>query len=128
MSLTVLNDSFLNKSYKRYRLDSYAEQGSGHLSCKRMDSSTQVQSTGVTKSKEKCNHRVPNLQEKNVNTSMSTTAVKNYSGRLSFGAANNAVAKVGEEVAEIGGPTLQKIAKNKYVQKFIKMADEDLHF
>ena len=122
MSLTVIHDSY--RSYKRYKLDSYANKSTEHLSCKRMDSSTQVQGTGATKSKEKSNHRVPNLQEKNVNTSMSTTAVKNYSGRLSFGAANNAAAKVGEEVAEIGGPVMQAIAKNRVVKKLIQMADE----
>ena len=120
MSLTVLNDSFLNKSYKRYKLDSYAETGSRHLSCKRMESGVRLQSTGAPKSKEKLNHTVPNLQEKNVNKSTNTTAVENYSGRLSFKGSKQQAA------AKIGGPVMQSIAKNKLVQSFIKMADKNM--
>ena len=124
MSLKILNNSFVHKTLDRHKVDRFCEKAEkGHSGSVRtqMDTATAMQGTNAARLKGKLHYSiVPSLQEKSVNRSIRTTAVENYSGRLSFGSAKTKTISNGID------KVLTAISKNKYAQKFIEMADTNM--
>ncbi len=118
MSLKVSQISFSKESVGRHQNGRISDKG--HFAGMRISDAYEKQGTSTTKLKGKLRNSsvLSQNQEKSVNKSINTTAVNNYSGRISFqgGAAPAAM--------EIGGRFMQGIAKNKLVQKFVELADK----
>lgn len=128
MSLNVSNDSLIYKSNFRLRNQSiYDKSDKGHLMRTQSKVHFKGQDCSTAKRKDKLHYSMPkSVQDQSVNKSVSTTAVRNYSGRLSFGQSkiNLAVDKFFER--DSVKKFLGAIARNKATKGFIKLANEKI--